>query len=139
MSSEQERADVWHELSYLWTDNEAQIDDLARISDKLAGTSFSIEELELIYAREVAPATARYVAGIPFTGGMAFPDYYSRDEISDRVCAHQSRSWARRRLNPFRRAIDHLSAAFARRDWERIKYRIRTRRDGRRRLTRARI
>lgn len=124
MNDEEERAEVWHVLSDLWTDTDLQPADRAAMAHRLAATRYSLGELERIFRDEIAPATARVVAAIPLSGGMAVPDAYRKDEIVQRVRALRARAWARRRLNPLRRWIDCMSVRFARPEWERVKAEI---------------
>ena len=49
------RKPVWSELSRLWLDTELDDGDLALIADTLARSGYTLDELERIYRREVAP------------------------------------------------------------------------------------
>ena len=129
LEPDRQRLEVWTLLSAFWTDNEAQLDDLVSLAQRLAASPYSVDELEHIYAREVAPAFAGVVVAGALSGGMAVTAFdYSEAEVEERL-----RRWlhpgAVSRWSPLRLLAARYGARWARRDWDRVLHHVRSLRD----------
>ena len=79
-----ERLQIWVAISELWLDNEMREGELKFIAQRLAGSKYSLAELEGIYLYEVAPVVhmnLRSVEGVQ----KAFPIQWLTDEILKRL------------------------------------------------------
>ena len=84
------RQAVWILLSELFVDTEHAKEDLLAIGTSLQGTGFSVDEVEAILRREVAPVCGRWMT---YPGAIGPWPMFDAQELKTRIGRHLCKPW----------------------------------------------
>lgn len=86
------RGTVWVLLSELFVDTQHTKEDLHVLGGSLQETGYSVEEIESILRREVAPVCGRWML---HPGAVGPWPMFDRQDLSERIGAHRQKPWYR--------------------------------------------
>ena len=116
------RERVWVLLSELFVDTEHTPEDLLAIAGSLQGTGFSVDEVETILRREVAPVCGRWML---WPGAIGPWPMFDEQELKERIKERLRKPW-------YKPPLFHTGLMFmagVKREWEVVRDAICSQRD----------